>query len=68
MASNTPQSGFSQKWEGRWDQFTGKIKQIWGAVTDDELQKAQGDYERVIGLLKEKTGETREKIEERLNA
>lgn len=57
-----------QKWEGRWEQLKGKVKQLWGQITDDELTEAQGDYERVVGLLKERTGETREEIEARLNA
>jgi uncharacterized protein YjbJ (UPF0337 family) len=36
-------------------------------VTDDELTKAQGDYERTIGLLKERTGKSREEIERLLD-
>jgi len=47
--------------------LTGKIKKIWGAVTDDELKEAEGDYDRAVGILKEKTGETREEIERKLN-
>jgi uncharacterized protein YjbJ (UPF0337 family) len=61
-------SATTQKWEGRWDQLKGKIKQVWGSITDDELMQAQGDYERTVGLLKERTGETREEIERKLNA
>jgi uncharacterized protein YjbJ (UPF0337 family) len=47
--------------------LTGKIKKVWGAVTDDDLKQAEGDYERTVGVLKEKTGETREEIERKLN-
>jgi len=36
-------------------------------VTDDELMQAQGDYERTIGLLKERTGKTREELERMLD-
>jgi len=53
-----------QKWEGRWEQLTGRVKSLWGWITDDELTKAEGDYERLIGLLKERTGQSREKLEE----
>ena len=56
-----------QKWEGRWDQLNGRVKKLWGQITDDDLTKAQGDYERVVGLIKERTGEARETIEKRLN-
>ena len=57
-----------QKWEGRWDQLTGRVKQLWGQFTDDELTEVEGDYDRLIGLIEENTGETREEIEERLDA
>jgi uncharacterized protein YjbJ (UPF0337 family) len=62
------QSSMSQKWQGRWQQLVAKAKQVWGELTDDELTKAEGDYERLIGLINERTGETREAIEKRLNA
>jgi uncharacterized protein YjbJ (UPF0337 family) len=60
-------SATAQKWEGRWDQLKGKVKSLWGSITDDELLKAEGDYEKLIGLLKEKTGKTREQLEAALN-
>lgn len=55
-----------QKWQGRWEQLTGRVKSIWGTITDDDLKTAEGDYERLIGVLKEKTGKTREQLEEAL--
>ncbi len=56
-----------QKWEGRWEQLKGRIKSLWGNVTDDELTQANGDYERTIGLLKERTGKSREELERLLD-
>jgi uncharacterized protein YjbJ (UPF0337 family) len=56
-----------QKWEGRWDQLKGKVKSLWGNLTDDELTQVQGDYERTIGLLKERTGKSREELERMIN-
>jgi uncharacterized protein YjbJ (UPF0337 family) len=44
-------SATRQKWEGRWEQLKGKVKSLWGDVTDDELTKTQGDYERLVGVL-----------------
>lgn len=51
------------KWEGRMDQLRGKARKIWGVLTDDELDQAQGDYERTIGIIKEKTGIAAEEVE-----
>lgn len=55
------------KWEGRWDQLKGKAKQAWGNLTDDDLDVAEGNYDEFIGRIKERTGETAEAIEGRLN-
>lgn len=57
-----------QKWEGRWEQLKGKARQLWGQLTDDELDRVQGEYEQLVGLIHERTGQTREEIERRLSA
>jgi len=56
-----------QKWQGRWEQLKGKAKSLWGNLTDDELLEAEGDYERLLGVVREKTGKTREEIEKLLD-
>jgi uncharacterized protein YjbJ (UPF0337 family) len=61
------QTATQQKWQGRWQQLVAKTKQVWGTLTDDELTKVQGDYERLVGLINERTGEAREAIEKKLN-
>jgi len=43
------------------------VKNLWGQFSDDELTQAEGDYDRLLGRIKEKTGETREEIEEKLS-
>ncbi|HEY8489648.1 MAG TPA: CsbD family protein [Dehalococcoidia bacterium] len=53
-------------WEGRWNQVKGKIREAWGNLTDDELEQTKGNRDQLIGKIQEKTGESREKIEERL--
>jgi uncharacterized protein YjbJ (UPF0337 family) len=49
------------------DRIKGRIKSTWGDVTDDDVTKSEGDMERLIGVIKERTGEgvdvIREKIE-----
>jgi len=62
------QEGTKIKWEGRWDQLKGKVKQTWGDVTDDDLDVAEGNYDELVGRIKERTGETQEEIERRLDS
>jgi len=65
MAATT--SPTRQKWEGRWDQLVGKAKKAWGDLTDDDIMKAKGDYEELLGQIKTRTGRTREEIEKMLD-
>jgi uncharacterized protein YjbJ (UPF0337 family) len=58
----------NKKWEGRWDQLTGRIKKLWGQITDNELKQAQGDYQRTVGIIKERTGETEEEINKKIES
>lgn len=55
------------KWEGRWEQLKGKAQQTWGQVTDDDVDVAEGNYEEFVGRIKERTGESVEEIQEKLN-
>jgi uncharacterized protein YjbJ (UPF0337 family) len=54
--------------EGRWDRIRGRIKELWGEITDDDLEQAEGSLERLVGRIKEKTGESLAGIEEKLRS
>ena len=49
--------------QGKWTQLKGQIREKWGEVTDDELQRVQGNAEQLVGFLSQKTGQTRKDIE-----
>ncbi len=53
--------------EGKWDQATGRIKEAWGDLTDDDVAQAEGNREQLVGKIREKTGETVEAIESKLD-
>ena len=48
--------------KGDWNIIKGKLKQKWAALTDDDLQYAEGKVEEVYGRIQKRTGETREAI------
>jgi uncharacterized protein YjbJ (UPF0337 family) len=52
---------------GKWKQARGQVKEWWGKLTDDDLDKAAGKSEQIIGLLQEKYGYTRKHAEEEFN-
>jgi uncharacterized protein YjbJ (UPF0337 family) len=49
--------------EGRWDEISGKIRERWGQVTHDEVDRLKGNVDQLVGLIEQKTGETREAVE-----
>lgn len=52
--------------KGNLKQVSGKIKEKWGKLTDDEVVQAEGNNEYLIGRLQEHYGLARDKIETQL--
>lgn len=50
--------------KGKWKQLTGKIKERWGDLTDDDLQAADGHAEYLVGKLQERYGWSKERAEQ----
>jgi uncharacterized protein YjbJ (UPF0337 family) len=42
--------------EGKWKQMRGKIREQWGELTDDDVDKINGKSDRLVGLLQERYG------------
>jgi uncharacterized protein YjbJ (UPF0337 family) len=49
---------------GKWKEMKGRVKEQWGKLTDDELDRAEGRAEQMVGLLQQRYGYTREKAQE----
>lgn len=49
--------------KGHWNEVTGRLKEHWGQLTDDDLSRAEGNADQLIGLVQQKTGATRNEIE-----
>jgi uncharacterized protein YjbJ (UPF0337 family) len=54
------------QFEGNWDQMRGRVKEAWGSLSDDDLDRAEGRWDQLVGTIKEKTGESMEAIENKL--
>ena len=46
--------------EGQWKQLKGRVKQQWGRLTDDELDRMSGRYDELAGLIQERYGYSRD--------
>ena len=56
------------KTEGFLQKIRGKIRQTWGSITDDDVDKARGNLDQMIGTIKQKTGESEDSIREKLSS
>ncbi|MBX9835269.1 MAG: CsbD family protein [Burkholderiaceae bacterium] len=54
--------------KGNWKQFTGKMKEQWGKLTDDDLDVIAGKRDQFLGKLQEREGLAVEAAEEQLSA
>jgi len=49
---------------GKWKEMKGRVKEQWGKITDDELDRAEGKAEQMVGLIQQRYGYTKEKAQE----
>jgi len=49
---------------GNWRQLRGKLRSWWGKLSDDDFEWISGQKDRLVGLIQEKYGCTRDQAEE----
>jgi uncharacterized protein YjbJ (UPF0337 family) len=53
--------------KGKWNQFKGNAKQAWGDLTDNDIARAEGSYDKFVGVLQERYGWQRDRAEREVN-
>ncbi len=48
---------------GRWHQIKGDVRARWARITDDDLQRTDGNFEYLVGLVQTRYGMIREVAE-----
>ena len=51
---------------GQWKQLSGKMKEKWGKLTDDDLRQAEGNTEYLTGRIQERYGIARDIAEKQV--
>lgn len=49
--------------EGTWEVTKGKMKQLWGKLTDDDFKVIEGNHQEIYGTLQKHYGYTKEQTE-----
>jgi uncharacterized protein YjbJ (UPF0337 family) len=53
--------------EGNWKQFTGKVTEKWGDLTDDDLTSINGRRDQLEGKLQERYGYTKDQVKKEVD-
>ena len=48
--------------KGKRNQFKGELKKQWGAFTDDDLMKIEGDYDKFKGAILTRYADRKDEI------
>jgi len=49
--------------KGKWLQLKGSVREKWGQLTDDDVDKVGGSVERLVGLIQERYGYAKQQAE-----
>jgi uncharacterized protein YjbJ (UPF0337 family) len=52
--------------EGNWKQFSGKVREKWGKLTDDDLQVINGQQDQLVGRIQERYGVAKEEAQKQV--
>jgi len=53
---------------GKWKEYSGKVKEKWGKLTDNELTEINGKREALLGKLEKHYGYAKDQAEEELSS
>jgi uncharacterized protein YjbJ (UPF0337 family) len=53
--------------EGNWKQFSGKVKEQWGKLTDDELTQINGNRDQLEGRIQARYGYAKDQAREEVD-
>ena len=53
--------------KGKWKQVRGKVKEWWGELTDDDLDRIEGNADQLAGKLQERYGWSKDQAKKEIN-
>ena len=53
--------------KGAWREIKGEIQQMWGKLTGEELDRADGNMTSVAGMIQQKYGHTQDEVSSKLD-
>ena len=53
--------------QGNWKMTKGKVRERWGKLTDDDLDKINGQREQLEGKIQKVYGKTKEQVKKEID-
>jgi len=53
--------------KGQWTQLKGRVREQWGKLTDDDVDRIHGQSEQLIGKIQERYGIAREEARKQVD-
>jgi uncharacterized protein YjbJ (UPF0337 family) len=54
--------------QGNWKQFSGKVKEQWGKLTDDDMTQIDGNREQLEGKIQARYGFAKDQVKKDVDA
>lgn len=65
----TAKATFNEPWlKGKWNEIKGKAKEEWGKLTDDDLDRAEGRRDQIIGAIQQRYGIAKDQAAKQVEA
>ena len=56
-----------EQYESKWPEIKGGIRNLWGGLTEAEIESAKGDLTEITSLVEERYHETKDEIRKKLD-
>lgn len=53
--------------QAQWENVRGRVKESWGALTDNDVLRSEGNWDQLVSTIRSKTGDSLETVENKLN-
>ncbi|WP_420643282.1 CsbD family protein [Candidatus Leptofilum sp.] len=53
--------------KGKWEQIKGQVRQKWGELTDDDVDRIAGKRQELVGVIQERYGRAQEEAEKEVD-
>ena len=49
--------------KGQWNELKGRVKERWGELTNDDLDRIEGRRDQLVGAIQQQYGRERDEVE-----